>query len=239
MYDIANFKLSDTLRCGADLRGVGDGAGSLEDACRAAIDYLYARLGDGSSPACVLARAFLTLPYGSLPPGLQQFARRFPVEDSLTEATRCLTLLATTGSLPEWNSRLSSEGHQAIPLASEQAIAGSPMIASLLAQLGVPTAALLGTSPELMVDLATQNYNVFHVPVALGSPLVPAQREFVIPHRVESVLGFGGMLGPGTLFAVILFLRVRVSHQTAELFRTVALNMKVALLPLQGGAIFS
>ena len=52
-----------------------------------------------------------------------------------------------------------------------------------------------------------KTYNVFHVPEAFDNPLIPAQEDFVLPYRIKSVLGFGGLLPSGDIFAVILFLK--------------------------------
>jgi hypothetical protein len=91
----------------------------------------------------------------------------------------------------------------------------------------------------MLLDSAQHTFNVFHVADAAGSPHIPAQQEFVIPHGVRSVLGFGGLLPPGELFATILFTKARVPREVAERFRTLALNVKVALLPFAGVRIFS
>ena len=72
-------------------------------------------------------------------------------------------------------------------------------------------------------------YCVFFVPDAEGSPFIPAQEEFVQPCGIRSVLGWGGVLHRGELFAVILFTRVMVPEQSAERFRYVALDVKAAL----------
>jgi len=86
--------------------------------------------------------------------------------------------------------------------------------------------------------LQQKTYNVFHVPEAVGSPYVPEQKEFVIPFGIRSVLGFGGILPSGNFFAVILFAKVPISRETAELFKTVTLAVKLAVLPFDDGRIF-
>jgi hypothetical protein len=150
----------------------------------------------------------------------------------------CLTLLATAGTHPNWNARQASTGHQAIPLLNEQMIAQTPMIARLLQEFGLSPAALLTPDTSLLVDPAQQPYNVFYVPEALGSPWVPAQAEFVTPYGIRSVLGFGGMLPPGDLFAIILFSTQPIPQETADLFKTISLSVKSALLPFAGGQVF-
>ena len=241
MYDLTHFSLSDMTRCGAELRKLGSQASSMEDVARRVVDYLYRELGDAASGqrACVLVRTFVTLPYAELEPQLQAFARQLIVDAEAPPSMKCLTLLATAGDAPDWNARQSSRGHQALPLASPESLARSPMISQLIRQLGVELEALFVTGSDVMIDVAQHTFNVFHVTDALGSPYIPAQDEFVRPYGVRSVVGFGGLLAPGELFATILFTRARVPREVAELFRTLALNVKVGLLPFHGSRVFA
>ena len=113
------------------------------------------------------------------------------------------------------------------------------MVRQLVQQLGLEINTVLHPDPAVLVDLAQTTCNVFFIPQAVGSQYVPAQQEFVIPFGVQSVLGFGGVLPSGNMFAVIMFSRVRLLPETAELFRTLALSAKIAVLPFDGGAVFS
>jgi hypothetical protein len=79
---------------------------------------------------------------------------------------------------------------------------------------------------------------VFHVDDAVGSPYIPAQAQFVGRYSIRSVVGFGGSLTAGDLFAVILFTRTFVSPATADRFRTIALDVKGCFLPFLEGPIF-
>ena len=56
-----------------------------------------------------------------------------------------------------------------------------------------------------------------------------AQDEFVVPYGVTSVLGFGGLLRSGELFAVILFSRAPIPEASALRFRAIALDVRSAL----------
>lgn len=241
MYDISHFSASDMTRCGAALRKAGSGADSMENAANRIVTRLYDDLttAPSSERACVLVRTFITLPYGQLTEEQQTFAARLLPEIVEQPSIKCLTLLATAGDESAWNDRRASTGHQALPLPSEASIARSPMISQLIRQLGVEVGALLASSSSVLLDSAQHTFNVFHVADAVGSPHIPAQHEFVIPHGVRSVLGFGGLLPPGELFATILFTKARVPREVAERFRTLALNVKVALLPFAGVKIFS
>jgi hypothetical protein len=241
MYDLANFTLKDMTQCGADLRKMGVGAHSMEEAAQQVIRYLYERLMDQASnqPGCALVRLFKTHAYGELEPALSQAARGVLGEQLLTPKTRCLTLLATAGEQPEWNSRHTSVGHKAIPLPSTQMVAQFPMISRLLSQFGPDIGVLLQPDPALLLDMAQTSFNVFHVPEAVGSPYIPAQQEFVIPRGVKSVLGFGGVLPSGDVFAIIMFSKVPISRATADLFKPLSLSAKMALLPFSGSKIFA
>jgi hypothetical protein len=104
------------------------------------------------------------------------------------------------------------------------------MISRLLGELGVGVDALLRQSPELLVEPEPSSFNVFYVRDAIGSSCIPAQEDFVKAFGIESVLGFGGMLPMRDIFVVILFSRIPIPRETAELFRTLALNVKMAAL---------
>jgi hypothetical protein len=241
MYDLSRFSLSDMTRCGIELRRLGAGASSLEEVAGRAVGHLYHQLGSsgGGTNACALVRTFITLPYERLEPRQQLFAARVLPDVAENPGIKCLTLLATAGDQPAWNTRQASEGHQALPLPSEESIARSPMISQLIRQLGVEVGALLKADSGFVVDDGQHTFNVFHIPDALGSPYIPAQEEFVRPYGIRSVLGFGGLLPPGELFATILFSKTSIPSNVAELFKTLALNMKVALLPFSDGRVFS
>jgi hypothetical protein len=240
LYDLAHFSLSDMTRCGIELRKLGTGASSMEDVADRIVRRLFGALRSSSGePACALVRMFVTLPYSGLEPGQQAFARGLLSRDDVPPEMKCLTLLATAGEAPPWNSRKTSREHQALPLLSEDSVTRSPMIAQLIRQLGIEIGTLIAPRPSVMVDAMEHTFNVFHVPNAVGSPYIPAQREFVIPYGVQSVLGFGGLLAPGELFATILFSRTPIPRDVADLFKTLALNVKVAMLPFAGARVFS
>lgn len=170
---------------------------------------------------------------------LRVFARGMLGAPPESPAMRCLTLLASAGALPEWNSRKSSAGHKAIPLPSEHFVEQFPMIRQLVQQLGLEVKSVLQPDPEILVDLVQKTYNVFYIPEAVGSQYVVAQQEFVIPFNVRSVLGCGGILPSGNLFAIIIFPKVHFPRETADLFKTVALSVKLAVLPFDGKVIFA
>ncbi len=187
-------------------------------------------LDEEARPASALVRIFCTRPFSDLNARQKEFALNLLANTEYTASTKCLTLLATAGEKPEWNSVTSSKGHLAIPLANLSVVEKAPMIASLIQQLGLEIRAVLTPPDDLIVEMDQKTYNVFHVPHALGSPFIPDQ-EFVKNHGIKSALGFGGMMPTGDLFAVLIFSKVSISKETAELFRPMALNVKLALLP--------
>lgn len=233
--DLARFDVRDMIACGAALRRIGDGAASMEDVANRVTRYLHDELRDASTDAraCALVRFFKTHRFADLDSELQRFATAMAVTspEAVQPATPCLTLLASAGEREEWNDRRRSVSHRAIPLTSKRVLEESPMIAQLLAQFGVEPRAMFERDHSLILDLAQRSYNVFYVAEALDSPFVPAQKDFVVPHGVRSVVGFGGMLPTGDLFAAILFAKTQVSATAAELFRAIALSVKLAILP--------
>jgi hypothetical protein len=241
MYDLTYFTLGDMTRCGAELRRCGSQASCMEEAAARIVRYLYENLVHSHSEerACVLVRLYKTHPYGDLSPELQEFGRSIMPTVSLRDDTKCLTLLATAGDRTEWNSRHGSRGHKAIPLPSEHVVERIPMIAQLIRQFGLAVTEILQPAPEIIKELDQKTYNVFYVPSAKDNPYIPAQQEFVVPNHIESVLGFGGVLADGNLFAVIMFAKVPIPHSTAEMFRMVALNVKTAILPFAEGPVFN
>lgn len=184
---------------------------------------------EGSRRSVVLARMYLMTDKSRLGPELGAHADHVAGRE-LPGETRCMALLATAGDRPEWNDRRRSRGHRVLPLPTEQALRELPMVLQMVAQLGIPIEAVVEPAPELVLELSRRSYNVFHVPDALGSPFIPAQDEFVIPNGVRSVVGFGGLLPSGDVFAALVFARVAVPRSVADMFRTIAMNTKVALL---------
>ena len=235
MYDMTKFTMRDMTSCGAVLRTLGEGAQSLEDVAKRVVHYLYEHLLDAQTGerACALVRFYKTHPFGSLNEGLQRFALRSLRGQPESPSMRCLTLMATVGERPEWNARETSVGHQAIPLPSPEIVSQVPMIANLIKQFGLEIHTVLKPDPDFLMELEQRSYNVFHVPTAVGSSYIPAQQEFVIPFGIHSVLGFGGMLPSGNLFVVILFSKVHIPRETADMFKPLSLSVKLTVLPFE------
>ena len=241
-YDLASFDLSGMIECGRAVRHISAASTSMEAAAREIVRFFYENLADAGTGerSCALVRCFKTHRYGRLPADLGEVAGRQLIDPRVASPEMpCLTLLATAGDLPAWKDRRRSLGHAAIPLESVDIVERAPMIASLLRQMGLSIEAAMYPSPELILDADQHTFNVFHVENAVGDPSVPAQDTFVRPYGIRSVLGFGGLLPSGDLFAVIMFSRTTIPRATADMFRTIALGVKLALLPHTWGRIFA
>jgi xanthosine utilization system XapX-like protein len=107
----------------------------------------------------------------------------------------------------------------------------APMIAQLITQLGLPIANVIRPERALLLDREQTAHNVFYVTRADGSPYIVEQEAFVARYGIQSVLGFGGLLATGDLFAVIMFSRVAIPPDVADQFGVVGLNLKLAILP--------
>lgn len=233
MFDLTRFTATDASAFADAFRALAADSVTMEDAAECMVRCLY----EESRPGCALVRFFKTHAYGQLPEELQKFADSLlPAEPD--PAMQCLTLLATAGDRPEWNARQASAGHQAIPLPSAQLVERMPMIWQLIKQFGLTPNAVLKPAAGLLMDAAGHTSNVLYIPNALGSPFIPAQKEFVEPMGIRSVLGFGGLLPSGSLTAVLLFSKVPLPRETAERFRDLAQELKSAVTPFDGAAVF-
>jgi len=226
-YDLTTFGLGEMLKCSPRLRETATGAPTFEAAAQRVCRFLYDELRDADGERqCALIRCYKTHSFGSLEPDLQAFARGVMGVAQPWPTMKCLTLMATVGQSAAWNARHLSRGHRAMPLPSPEIIEKAPMISQLIKEFGLELSSVLQPSPEVVRELAGKRHGVFHVEDALGSPYIPAQQEFVVRFGIRSVLGFGGLLVNGDLFAVILFATVRVSQGSADRFRTLALDVK-------------
>ena len=238
MFSLASFSISDMTECASELRKLGAGATSVQDVAQRIASYLYQQLGNDQTGRqdCVLVRCFLTRPYGALDPQSQDCARRALACGPGSLDMKCLTLFGTAGEKPEWNDRHRSRRYRSIPLADREVVSQFPMVSQLLQQLGVDFTSKTQPKSDLPVDQTEHTLDVFHVPEAKGSPFLPAQEEFVIPFGIESVLGFGGVFPSNEFFTVILFSKQKISRETAELFKPLAMSVKLALLPFDGSS---
>lgn len=205
----------------------------MEGAAGEIVRDLHARFIDKRTGqrALPLVRFYKVLPFERLEPELQDVALAADAGTGSLAGVPCLTLLASAGEEPAWNDRRRSRSHRAIPLPSKEAVQRLPMVAGLVTDLGLDVDDVVKPSPERLEQLDRRPYGVFFVPDAVDSPLVPAQKDFVVPYGIRSVVGFGGMLPNGAMFAVVLFSTTPIPQDTADAFDVIALSVKVAVLP--------
>lgn len=232
--DLVRLRFAGAVSLGQQLRTLCNDLDSQQMAAQRLVQHLYATFREPGTETrqTALIRCFQTRTYAQLPPARQAAARAALGAGAEPAAhLRCLTLLGTVGELPAWNVPAASAGHLAIPLPNAAVIGRTPMIAGLFRQMGVniDTAFPMSETP-LILDADRRTFNVFHVENAEGSELIPAQQTFVLPHGIRSVVGMGGLMPSGELFAVVLFAKVHVSREVAELFRTLALSVKLTFL---------
>lgn len=232
--DLASITPAGMVLLGAEVARAVRGAQSLDKAAQALVTDLYERFWDrkADAHATVLVRFYRTMSFGDLQLTQKAFAAEAFPDAPRRPDVKCLTLMGTIGVRPEWNSPATSVRHQAIPLPSRAALERLPMVAQLIHQLGLPIDALVASSRDAPTPTLEPTTNVFHVLEALGSPHVPDQDTFVRPYGIRSVVGFGGTLTSGDLWAVIIFARVPVSITVARLFRFLATDVKIAMAPV-------
>ena len=226
MLPTATLAIKDVQRAAEEVHRAAGRSATMELCAREIVRFLYDQTTDASGQrASALVRCFKTQSFAELPRDLQMAVAE---RDSVAASTKCLTLLATAGDEPAWNSRLQSAAHKVIPLPSPRIAARSPMIAQLIHQFGLDINDVINPRPDVLLNLHERAYNVFYVSDALGSPHIPAQQQFVVPYGIKSVIGFGGLLASGDLFAIIMFLKVVIPREKAELFQLLAVSVKTA-----------
>jgi len=225
--------------CCAALRVLGLDASTMEEAAGRVVRFLYDELADPrtNTRGCTLVRFYKTHHYRGLDPERRRFARAALDGRVIAPTTRCLTLLASAGDEPSWNDPQRSKHHLTIPLVGEGALSRAPMLGQLLTQLGVNAGSSRSANAEPKAD--GRSYDVVLVPEAKKSPYLPAQRDFIERYGVRSAIGFGGSLLTSDIFAVALFSRASIAASARDLFKTIALGVKLAVLPFSDRTIFA
>ena len=240
MFNLCRPKFSDLLELVHRLRHPCTDDALMEAVAQRIVSTLFDELVDNEGrPACALARLFATRRLGALPDLLRQRALARLSEPVSHEPSNvvCLTLLGSKGIEPAWNGRHGSVNHDVIPLPGPEVLKQAPMISKLIEQLGIDPNRLVLPHRYPIDEVEPQIYQVFHIEEAVGSPSVPAQAGFVDRHGIQSVLGFGGLLPGSSLYAVLLFTRVRISADLAAQFRPLSLSIKLSLLPFVNGPV--
>jgi hypothetical protein len=218
-----------------DLKDVLEGAPSLAVAAQRFAERARRELGE----QLPLVRIYAALPSESLPARERAFAIAAARGGGvlLTPQTPVLSLLGTAGDKPEWNERLRSERHLAIPLLNADFVDAIPMVARLLGEIGVDLRGLdrepkTGNAPLARPLIGGFN-GVFYVPDARterdskGRLVIPDQ-QFVAAHSIRTVFGMGGSYLGEAWVTAILFTREALARSTAERFAVLISSFKMS-----------
>ncbi len=240
MFDLTKFSLQDMSEIGDALQQLELKARNIDELSDMMVQYFFDNLVDTQTgeKSSVLVRFFMTYPYSSLDAELQLSADKMLGSKPVDQDMKCLKLLATAGVQQEWNSIIHSKDHRVLPLQNEDMLKKNIMVHHFIHQMGMDVSNVLNPDPNLSAELEGRVFNVYHVPDAIGSPYIPAQEEFVVRFGVKSAMGFGGMLPTGNLFALLIFSKTKIPRDTANLFKNIALNVRMALLPFVNEKIF-
>ena len=234
---------ADAVLVGARVARAARSAPSLEEAAARIVTELYESLEDPevTGSALALARFYRTISFSDLAPELQQIATAIPGKHPAQPRSgmKCLTLMGSAGLEPAWNSRHTSARHRVIPLPSPSAVERLPMVSKLISEMGMLVANLGEVATDPPPEPEVGRARIFHVEEAQGSPFIPDQEDFVRRYGIRSVVGFGSSLQSGDLWAVILFTRVSVNLDVARLFRMLATDIKIAILPVLSSRFFA
>lgn len=239
MFDITQFSLKDMTQCGAALRDLDVDSNSMEETANRIVRYLHDHLADASGArVCVLTRFFVTMPYSELDEDNQRHAQKLLGDVPVDAQLRCQTLLATVGVEPAWNDRHKSHYYKNLPMTPE-IFDANPMYVQFAETFGVVIDRSITPDPALIAELEQSSYNVFHVPDASNSEYIPDQEHFVLRYGIRSVIGFFGMLPSSQVFSVVIFTKALVPRDIVNYFKTLAFNVKLAILPFDGVAVFA
>jgi hypothetical protein len=233
----ASWQQIEALR--EDVAGTGDAATLVEAGQR------FVELFRGAFDSIVLARSFIVLPANALPATERAFAARLAGATPLTDATRVLCLLGSTGRSTNWNDRSASQAHLAIPLLSAAAVHEAPMIAKLLSDLGVDLQALdIGGSIATRQMLGGLNGTFFVQDArtaldAHGRHVIAAE-GFAEAFGIRTVFGMGGAYVDGTIAVAIFFCSEELDRLVVDRFPSFISSFKMATAKiLREGRVFT
>jgi hypothetical protein len=216
-----------------------------EQAAQAFSTALYSHFTE----SVVLARVFLSVPFGAMPNANKEFVRNLAQSAGgaadLRDSTPVLSLLGTSGQDANWNDRRKSKGHIGIPLISASFVGAIPMISRLLRELGVPIDWIDSHDSEIIKKAAGGSLGLFFVDDAgsakdhEGRKIIVAQ-DFVSTYGVKSVFGGGEAYADGQMFVFVAFCRDAFSRETAEQFGSLTDSFKGSTASMvEAGKIFA
>lgn len=150
---------------------------------------------------------------------------------TIAPETPVLCLLGTSGIVPAWKDRRQSAGHRLIPLVDNAAVQSIPMVARLLADLGVAWADLQLESFPTREMMGGQN-RAFYVQDAQEARdergrLIISNAPFVREHGVRTVFGMGGAYLDGSIAIAILFTSEDIERTAVDRFASLVSTYKM------------
>ncbi len=244
MSRIASYSVEDVSALRERVETALKECGTFQQASQKFIDILYEEL----IASAVLFRVFATVDFERLPQKERDFvldlARTREFLNEVQGKTQVVTLLGSRGKRPQWNHRLRSERHLAIPLTSASFIKTIPMVSRLMGDMGTGLEWIQKQERNMILTSMGRMARVLYVEDALetrtgdGFDVIP-DRSFVTENRVRTVLGLGGAYLNGTIVAVVLFTSERVPHDRVEKLMPVIHGFKIATMKaVMKGRIF-
>ena len=244
MSRIASYSVEDVNALRSRVEEELKECGSFQQACQKFIDILYEEL----IASAVLFRAFATVELEKLQGKEKDFAlelaRTRGFASELQPKTPVVALLGSRGKRPQWNHRLRSERHLAIPLTSASFIKTIPMVSRLMGDMGTGLDWVQKQERQMIVTSMGQMARVLYVRDAMetrtgdGFNVIP-DRSFVTENRVRTVLGLGGAYLNGAIVAVVLFTSELVPQDRVEKLMPVMHGFKIATMKaVMQGKIF-
>jgi hypothetical protein len=219
-------------------------AATLEEAAQAVVASLHQKYDE----SVLLARVFVTVPFGQLPASNQRWVRGLAesagAEGELNDTTPVLSLIGTHGDEADLCDRRKSQGHVGIPLISASFVEAIPMISRLLKELGVPVEWVDSHDSEMIVNAIGDRAGLFFVDSAAdavdheGRKIIVAQ-DFVAQRGIRSVFGAGGAYATGQILVIVCFCRDGFTRQVAQQFLPLVSHFTEQTTPVGSSAIFA
>ncbi len=210
----------------------------LEDAAQKFINLMYEEFKD----SIVLARLFMTVPFGKLPVPNQKFvtglANSAGITSLINDRTLVLSLLGSRGEKSTWNSRHDSQGHVGIPLASGDFIESIPMMSRLLKELGLGLNWIDSQDTKIVTQTMGTLAGMFYVldaktAVDQKNRKIIAAQDFVAAYNIKTVFGLGGgYIRSNTFITIIVFTRETIEEYKARQFTPLTNRFKAGTMSL-------
>jgi len=153
-----------------------------------------------------LVRFYRLLSYNAIPDDLKRFATG---QDGLY-----WVLTGTFGDEEAWCDRHLSSNHQVAAHDS------SPMFEAAYHKIDLGSDGPIGTEDQLIYQ-GDKLLPYFYVQKALGSAVVPSQKDFVVPYGIESVIGIGCKFMSKSSFVGLVFSKAAIGEQEATKFASI------------------